>query len=393
MLKENTALVVIPAILEPFVVQGIIQLDGTGGPLTSEQEEALCTYIHQGGSLLCLGAALENYHEYPRLGELLGNVVGNCTPETELIINVANNNHYLTRRTDSAFAIVESVYLLNEIPEDATLLWQTSWHFTRRPVAYARSYGRGQIICTILGTTPTTLSHPNLQQFIGRAYRFLQGVESEEQPTRVAMIGYGAIGFEHGSAISAVPGLEYSVVCDRNLERLKAAQKAFPGVRTCMELTEIENDPEIDLVIISTPPNTHAEIALQMLRAGKHVVCEKPFCLTTAEADEMIKVAQEKQLTLTIYQCRRWDPDFLAIQRVLQAGTIGKVFHLETFIGGYGHPCDYWHSHEPISGGVFYDWGSHYLDWILQLIPQRVVSVRGVEHKLVWHDVTNADQS
>ena len=107
----------------------------------------------------------------------------------------------------------------------------------------------------------------------------------------------------------------------------------------------------------------------------------------------MIELAREQQRALTVYQCRRWDPDFLAIQQVLRRDVIGAVFHMETFIGGYAHPCDYWHSHEPISGGVFYDWGSHYLDWILQLIPDPVVSVRGIEHKRVWHDVTNADQS
>jgi predicted dehydrogenase len=107
----------------------------------------------------------------------------------------------------------------------------------------------------------------------------------------------------------------------------------------------------------------------------------------------MIELAREQQRLLTVYQCRRWDADYLAIRRLVQQGTIGPIFHLETFIGGYGHPCNYWHSHEPISGGGFYDWGSHYLDWILQLIPDRVVSVRGVAHKRVWHDVTNADQS
>ena len=68
-------------------------------------------------------------------------------------------------------------------------------------------------------------------------------------------------------------------------------------------------------------------------------------------------------------------------------------FTLKHLLGAISHPCDYWHSHEPISGGVFYDWGSHYLDWILQLVPDTVVSVRGVEHKRVWHDVTNADHS
>jgi predicted dehydrogenase len=207
------------------------------------------------------------------------------------------------------------------------------------------------------------------------------------------MIGYGAIGFEHGTAISNTSGLTYSLVCDRNEERLQLATQAFPAVRTCTNLEQMLADPSIDVVFVSTPPNTHAAITMQMLQAGKHVVTEKPFCLTTAEADTMIECAKERQRVLTVYQCRRWDPDYLAIQQVLKRGTIGTIFHIETFIGGYAHPCDYWHSHEPISGGVFYDWGSHYLDWILNLIPDPVVSVRGIEHKRVWHDVTNADQS
>jgi predicted dehydrogenase len=66
---------------------------------------------------------------------------------------------------------------------------------------------------------------------------------------------------------------------------------------------------------------------------------------------------------------------------------------MEAFIGGFGHPCDYWHSHEPISGGMIYDWGSHYFDWLLQLFESReVTAVSGSAHKRVWHDVSNADQ-
>ncbi|HEV7128699.1 MAG TPA: Gfo/Idh/MocA family oxidoreductase, partial [Ktedonobacterales bacterium] len=141
------------------------------------------------------------------------------------------------------------------------------------------------------------------------------------------------------------------------------------------------------------PPNTHAVVAAQMLEAGKHVVVEKPFCLTTREADRLIALATERQLALTVYQNRRWDPDFLAIQQLVRAGTLGDLFHLETFIGGFAHPCGFWHSHEPISGGVFYDWGSHYLDWVLTLLPDEVTSVRASAHKRVWHDVTNADQA
>lgn len=371
----------------------VVMLDGTAGPLTSEQEKALATFVERGGGLVCVGEAAEVYHEYPLLGQVLGDIYGSCSQHSEIIVHVADTDHYVTRRVDPSFSVLESMYMLARVPENATILWRTTWHYTSYTLAYAYSYGAGRVFCTTLGRTPASALHPVYQQMLVRAIRYASGVETEERVMRVAMIGYGAIGFEHGTAISQVPGLEYALVCDRNEARLLAAQQSFPAVRTCLNLEQVAEDPDIDLVIVSTPPNTHADISMQMLQAGKHVVSEKPFCLTTAEADAMISLAQERQLVLTVYQCRRWDADFLAIQDIIKRGTIGNVFHMETFIGGYAHPCDYWHSHEPISGGVFYDWGSHYLDWILQMIPDQVVSVRGVEHKRVWHDITNADQS
>jgi predicted dehydrogenase/type 1 glutamine amidotransferase len=380
-------------IVDQLLLDRVVVINGDIGPLNIEQEEALCTFVEHGGGLVCIGDAAEAYHENPVLGEVLGNIHGKCTPRTEIIASVATPDHYLTRRFDPSFTVFEAVYLLDIVPADAEILWRTSWQYTPRTLAYTRTYGRGRVFCTTLGSSPETQELPIFQQMLNRAIHYGSGVDTEERVKRVAMIGYGAIGFEHGTAISEVPGLEYATVCDRNEERLAIARKTFPAISTCTDLTQVAEDPGIDVVIISTPPNTHAEISMRMLRAGKHVVSEKPFCLTTAEADVMIQLAQEQQRALTVYQCRRWDPDYLAIQQVLKRGTIGPVFHVETFIGGYAHPCDYWHSHEPIAGGIFYDWGSHYLDWILQLIPDTVVSVRGVEHKRVWHDVTNADHS
>jgi predicted dehydrogenase len=77
---------------------------------------------------------------------------------------------------------------------------------------------------------------------------------------------------------------------------------------------------------------------------------------------------------------------------VLAQGLIGDLFHLETFVGGFSHPCGYWHSDATISGGMTYDWGAHYIDWIIGLCGGSIVSVTGTRHKHVWHDVTNADQ-
>ncbi|HEX7733755.1 MAG TPA: Gfo/Idh/MocA family oxidoreductase [Ktedonobacteraceae bacterium] len=408
--RINEELPPLPSLLEPFAKDQVIMLNGHEY-LSEEQEEAISTYVEQGGGLICYGAAVQRYHESESIGKLIGPVHGFPTRETELRIKRATTRHYLTRRVET-FYIVENVYMLDAIPPDAEPVFQTSWgpsgftekvneqtgvvlswHYTPHTIAYTRAYGLGRVFCTVLGATPHTLSHPAVQQMLARATCYVKQQDIPELPVRVAMLGYGAIGFEHGTAINAVDGLEYTLVCDRNEERLTQARRAFPGVRTCQDAEQLANDPDLDLVIISTPPNTHASLAMQMLRAGKHVVVEKPFCLTTEEADDMIELARERQRLLTVYQCRRWDPDYLAIRRVVNQQIIGPIFHLETFIGGYAHPCDYWHSHEPISGGVFYDWGSHYLDWILQLIPDRVVSVSGVAHKRVWHDVTNADQS
>jgi predicted dehydrogenase/type 1 glutamine amidotransferase len=373
--------------------QRVVVINGDVGLISKEQEEALYTFVTQGGGLVCLGEAVEAYRDYELLGAILGPVHGMCIPKSEIIARVAPEEHYITRRVDPSVAFVEALYLLDTIPSNARVVWKTTWHYAPHTLAYTREFGRGRVFCTVLGTVDETRRHPIFQQMVERAIRYVTGAEIEARPLRVAMIGYGAIGFEHGTAISNVPGLEYALVCDRNEQRLQQAQQSFPSVRTCTDLEEVVEDAEIDVVIVSTPPNTHADIAMRMLRAGKHVVSEKPFCITTAEADALIELAQEQRRALTVYQCRRWDADYLAIQQVLKRGVIGDVFHIETFIGGYAHPCDYWHSHEPISGGVFYDWGSHYLDWILNLIPDTVESVRGVEHKRVWHDVTNADQS
>jgi predicted dehydrogenase len=77
----------------------------------------------------------------------------------------------------------------------------------------------------------------------------------------------------------------------------------------------------------------------------------------------------------------------------MRSGAIGQPFHYESFVGSFAHPCNFWHSDEDVSGGAIYDWGSHYLDWVLDLFPQQVEHVTGSSHKRVWHDVTNADHS
>jgi len=377
-------------------------------PLGPEQEARLIEFVQRGGGLVCFGSSVDTWPEYPRLATAFDMIPGRRTPLTELIIRVpATSDHPITRRLDAgyahdhyagldadiAFPLLDSCMLAKSNgPALAEAALLVSWRGERLPAAWVRPVGRGWLFHTGLGAADASWDVPVFQQLVYRAIRHCAGCQ-EGPPIGVAMLGYGAIGREHGSAVSQVRGLELRTVCDRNSERLEAARQSFAAVATTTDSAAIARDPAIDLVIVSTPPNTHARLAMELLEAGKHVVVEKPFCLTTAEADAMIARAESVGRALTVYQCRRWDPDYLAIKHVVDSGAIGEVFHLETFIGSFSHPCDYWHSQQAVSGGIFYDWGSHYLDWILNLLPGAVESVSGFEHKRLWHDVSNADQA
>jgi predicted dehydrogenase len=149
---------------------------------------------------------------------------------------------------------------------------------------------------------------------------------------------------------------------------------------------------DVDLITVVTPHNTHAGLTLQCLKAGRHVIVEKPMCITTAEATAMIEEAKKKNLMLSVFHNRRFDGDFLALKETIGKGRIGEIFHLEAFMGGFGHPGTWWRSDKKVSGGAFYDWGAHLLDWVLHIIPGNIVEVTGYFHKRVWMDVTNEDQ-
>jgi len=106
----------------------------------------------------------------------------------------------------------------------------------------------------------------------------------------------------------------------------------------------------------------------------------------------MRALADRNNLLVSCIQNRRWDSDYRAIKQALVQGLIGELFYLETFVGGYGHPCGFWHTEESVSGGTSYDWGAHYLDWMLDLMPGTITELRSTRQNRLWHDITNADQ-
>ena len=210
---------------------------------------------------------------------------------------------------------------------------------------------------------------------------------------RVGLLAYGAIGHEHNLAVQNTSGLELTAVCDTNPDRVAAALELAPNAQPFSDATEMLDSGLLDLVVISTPPNTHYQWAKESLSRGVNVVLEKPMALTAEQCDELIALAASKKLLLVVYQNRRYDDDFVTMREIIRSGEIGDVFHYDSFVGGYSRPCDYWHSNAEVSGGAIFDWGSHFLDQILDIIPDEVAHVSGMNHKRVWTHATNADHS
>lgn len=218
---------------------------------------------------------------------------------------------------------------------------------------------------------------------------------TEQKQIRGAVIGYGGafnMGKGHLNGMREA-GILPTAACDLDVSRIAVAQADFPGIRTYTEVESLLADDGVDLITLITPHNTHAPLAIQALNAGKSVICEKPMCLTAQEATDMIAAAQKNNVMLSIYHNRRHDGDFKALKEaIVEKKLIGDVFSIQAGSAGYGHPGHWWRSDKAVSGGAFYDWGAHFLDWILNLMPGRkVVSVSGYFHKLIWHDVTNED--
>jgi len=208
-----------------------------------------------------------------------------------------------------------------------------------------------------------------------------------------AVIGYGPafnMGKAHCNWIQKTKGLDLFAVCDLDPKRTEAAKKDFPGIVTFNDVDDLLEE-SFDLATIVTPHNVHAPLALKCLEAGRNVIVEKPMCITVDEATRMIEAAKKSGVMLSVFHNRRWDGDFLALKEILRKGLIGEVFHLEAFAGGYGHPGKWWRSDKRVSGGAMYDWGAHFIDWILNLVPGRMEGIVGFSHKLVWKDVTNED--
>lgn len=190
-------------------------------------------------------------------------------------------------------------------------------------------------------------------------------------PLNVALVGFGFAGQTfHAPLISACPDLKLHTVVTSRPADLVAV---WPDARPVATLEEALADPAIDLVVVATPDAVHASQAEQALNAGKAIVVDKPFALSFADAERLVDLAKAKGLLLSVFQNRRWDADFLALQDQIASGRLGRIVTYESHFDRYRPVVrDRWR--EAAGAGVWFDLGPHLIDQALVLFgrPQGI---------------------
>lgn len=203
----------------------------------------------------------------------------------------------------------------------------------------------------------------------------------------VGVVGYGGafnMGRQHLQQMKAA-GMTPVAVTELDPARLAVATQDFPGIETYSTVEEMLANSAVDLVVLITPHNTHAPLALKCLQAGRHVVSEKPLAITTDEVDAMMAAAEASDVMLSAYHNRHWDGRILqAVDLIKNQKLIGDVVRIECHMGSYGKPGDWWRTSRSISGGILYDWGVHLLEYSLQLIDSSLTEVSGFAHQGFW---------
>ena len=207
-------------------------------------------------------------------------------------------------------------------------------------------------------------------------------------------VGVGVLGFGlattvfHAPFITAVPGLRLRSIVQRTGD---TAARAYPDTTILRTSEDLFAQPDIQLVVVATPNETHFTLAREALEAGKHVVIDKPFAGTSAEARELVELAQKKGLVLAPFHNRRFDGDFLTLQSLLASGRLGRIATIESHFDRF-RPIPRegtWKEAASPANGLLMDLGPHLVDQAVGLFgrPQTVTaSVRSDRDDSVIED-------
>ncbi|HLL88682.1 MAG TPA: Gfo/Idh/MocA family oxidoreductase [Tepidisphaeraceae bacterium] len=208
--------------------------------------------------------------------------------------------------------------------------------------------------------------------------------QQQQQPSRtfnVAVVGYGFAGRSFHSYLAPLaPGLNLYAIAVRDPAKQARARQERTGAIVVDSFEQVIADPAVDLVVLGTPHDTHAPLAVAALDAGKHVVTDKVMCLDLSECERMTAAARRNDRLLTVFHNRRWDGDFLTLQTLIAAGRLGEVRWVEMAWQKYG-VWGGWRATIEKGGGRTFDLGAHLLDQLLLLFPEPVAHVYARMHR------------
>jgi predicted dehydrogenase len=373
----------------------VIYTTGFTNDLTPAREQGLVNFVKNGGAVVGVHSSAASFAGSRAYVDMMNGTFLTHPESFDVPVQIIDRSHYLSARLPD-YTVPDELYILKGFdPSRSTVLAQAWWQGKPMPMAYVHPYGAGRVAYLANGHDLRAWNHPEFQKLLVRALEWTTGAELPAGRTiRCGLLGYGAglqMGKGHAGWINATPGLAAVAACDILPERTEAARKDFQDIETFRSLDEMLKMKDLDLVVNITPHHLHAALSIQCLRSGRHVVSEKPFCLTTEEATSILRTARRQKCMVSVFHNRRWDGDYVGIHDIIRRGLVGEVYHSESWCGRYGRPGLTWRSDKALSGGTLYDWGSHFIDWTLRLHNKRVTQVTGFLHKRLWHSVTVED--
>ncbi len=396
-----------------FELDALLRLDGydaviiytsTRDDMTPEQEAALLEFVRRGGGVVGIHSATASFRSRAGYLEMLGAEFIKHDRVTDCQIEATPEADAVIPRVNKQFVVRDEFYMMERRTDAALRVFHEGWwNFEKHPMGWTRDYGEGRVFYTAMGHNEGVFNHPDFQDTVYKGLRYATG-QDEAGPIRFGLVGYGPLygmGKRHGGDIRATTGLALTAVCDKDPARLEAAKEELEGgFETFTDVKEMAESGLIDAGVAIVPHHVHFPVAKTLLEAGLHCITEKPFVITVEEADELITLANERGLMLSVYHSRHWDADIWTLRQIVDSGVIGDVFSIEVNACGYRRPRHQWRAVKKFSGGLLYDMGAHYFEKIFSLVPRfnakgepinRKAKLFGNFTKKVWWDVTNED--
>ena len=190
----------------------------------------------------------------------------------------------------------------------------------------------------------------------------------------LGIIGYGGMAGNHRKQLEK-KNVRVRLKGIFDIDESRRAAAIEQGYVAYESIDALLADEELDIVLVATPNDSHKALALRVLDAGKHLLCEKPVTMTSAELIEIMEKAKEKGLIFTIDQNRRVNRDFITMCRAIEDGLVGKPYLIESRVEGSRGMPEGWRTSKAQGGGMLFDWGVHLIDQIMYFCKEKVTEI------------------